>query len=119
MSSRDGLKHATVDLSSVGKLLCDWERDLQAGLIARWHRVCLIESRTRLDGADSGHARSGADGEPANASRPQSGDVGAACVQPPVAARQARRLIAAAVIAAWYLSVGLALVLASRGTEFL
>ena len=81
MSSRDGLKHATVDMSAAGKLLCHWERDFQAGLIARWRRGCLIESRARLGGADSRHARSGADSKPANASPPDrpSGGTSRAC----------------------------------------
>jgi hypothetical protein len=42
MSSRDGLKHAIVDKSAVGKLLCHWECDSQGGLIARWHRLAPV-----------------------------------------------------------------------------
>jgi hypothetical protein len=116
MRSRGALQHATVDKSAVGKLLCHWERNSQGDLIARWHRGCLIGLRTRLTGADSRHAPSGADGTPANPSRPQTGDVEAASVQPPVSARRARRFIAAAAITALYLFVGLALILASAGT---
>jgi hypothetical protein len=119
MSSCDGLKHATVDKSAVGKLACQWERDCQGRLIARWRRGCLIGSRTRLGGADSCHARRGAHGKPTNSSRSQAGDVVAVSVQPPVSARRARRLIATAVITALYLWVGLVLILASAGTESL
>ena len=95
VSSRDGLKHATVDMSAVGKLLCHWECASRGGLIACWGRGCLIELRTPPGGADSPHACRGADGKPVNASRPQRGDAEAASVQPPVAARRAGRLIAA------------------------
>jgi hypothetical protein len=119
MSSRDGLKHATVDKSAVGKLLCHWERDcLGGGLIARWSRGCLIGLRTPHGGADSRQAGS-ADGKPANASEPHAGDVEAVSVQPPVPARRARHLVAAAVIAALCLFARLALVLTFRGPESL
>ena len=119
MSSRDELKHAIVDKSAVGKLFCHWECDCQGGLTARWRRGCLIESRTRLGDADSRHARSSAEDKPPNPSLPQTGDVEAASVQPPVSAHRARRLAAAAVITALYLWVGLALILACAGTESL
>jgi hypothetical protein len=98
MSARDRLKHATVDTSTLGIPLCQWERDSHGGLIAGWRCGCLVGSGTPTGGVISPHARSGA-------------RLGQA------SARRAERLITAAVIVGLYLIVGLTLVLASAGTE--
>jgi len=47
ISSRDRLRHTTVDKSAVGVPLCQWERDSQAVLIASWRLGCRIGSRTQ------------------------------------------------------------------------
>ena len=87
MSSRDGLKHATVDTSTLGIPLCQWERDSHGGLIAGWRCGCLVGSGTPTGGVISPHARSGA-------------RLGQA------SARRAERLITAAVIVGLWTAAG-------------